>query len=81
MQGQIKQYSLVPSPLSRKRREGVWTNMYRAHVIRAMYSALQSDARIKSHDCAGMNGMQINDCARAHLYTIEPLVPNGMLIF
>ena len=42
----------------------------------------QSDAWIKSHDCAGMHGMHINDCAhaRARSYEIIPLVPNGMLI-
>ena len=60
--------SLVPSPLSRTRREGVWPNVYRARVARATYSARQSDARIKSHDCAGTTGMHINDCARARLY-------------
>ena len=53
--------SLVPSPLSRTQREGVWTNVYRARIARAMYSVLQSDAQIKSHDCVGMTGMQIND--------------------
>ena len=57
------EHSLVPSPLSRMQREGVWTNVYRARVARATYSACQSDARIKSHDCSGMNGMQINHCA------------------
>ena len=62
--------SLVPSPLSRTRREGVWPNVYRARVARAMYSARQSDARIKSHDYTGMNGMHINDCARACSYEI-----------
>ena len=58
--------SLVPSFLSRTRREGVWTNMYRACVARAtyMYSAHQSDAWIKPYDCAGMNEMHINDCVR-----------------
>ena len=71
----------MPSPLSRTRKEGVWTNVYRARVAHAMYSALQSDARIKSHDCAGMTGTQINDCVRARLYAIEPLVPNGTLIY
>ena len=73
--------SLVPSSLSRTRREGVWPNVYRARVARATYSARQSDARIKSHDCAGMNGMHINDCARVRSYAIVPLVPNGMLIY
>ena len=34
------------------------------------YSAHQSDAWIKSHDCAGMNGMHINECARARSYEI-----------
>ena len=64
----------MPSPLSRMRREGVWPNVYRARVARATYSARQSDARIKSHDCAGMNGMHINDCARARAlsYAIVP---------
>ena len=61
-------HSLVPSPLSRTRREGVWPNVYRARVARATYSARQSDARIKSHDCAGTTGMHINDCARARSY-------------
>ena len=74
-------FSLVPSPLSRTRREGVWPNMYRARVARATYSARQSDAQIKSHDCAGMNGMHINDCARARSYEIEPSVSKGMLIY
>ena len=60
--------SLSPSPLSRTRREGVWTNVYRARVARAMYSARQSDAWIKSHDCVDMNGMHINDCAHARSY-------------
>ena len=41
--------SLVPSPL-RKREEGVWTNVYRARVASAAWSARQSDARKKSHD-------------------------------
>ena len=71
-------YSLVPSPLSRTWREEVWTNMYRARVACATYSARQSDARIKSHDCTGMNGVHINDCAHVRLYA---LVPNGMLIY
>ena len=62
-------------------RRGLDKCVYRARVIHATYSVLQSDARIKSHDCAGMNDMQINDCARARLYTIEPLVPIGMLIY
>ena len=62
--------SLIPSPLSRTWREAVWRNMYRARVARAMYSARQSDALIKSHDCAGMNGIHINDCARARSYKI-----------
>ena len=44
--------------------------LYRARVARATYSARQSDARIKSHDCTGMNGMHINDCAHAHSYGI-----------
>ena len=85
------QGSLVPSLLSRTQREGIWTNVYRARIARTMYSVLQSDARIKSHDCAGMTGMQINDCGRAcllvsctrlarlYMYAIEPLVPNGTL--
>ena len=59
------QPSLVPSPLSRTRKEGVWLNVYRARVARATYSERQSDARMKSHDCAGMNRMHINDCACA----------------
>ena len=42
--------------------------MYRARVARATYNACQSDARIKSHDSSGMNGMQINHCAC--LYTL-----------
>ena len=65
--------SLVPSPLLHTRREGVWPNVYRARVARATYSARQSDARIKSHDCAGTNRMHINDCARAHSYEIITL--------
>ena len=51
--------SLVPSPLSHMQRKGVWTNLYRACVAHAAYSVHQSDARIKSHDCANMNGMHI----------------------
>ena len=62
--------SLMPSPFSCTRREGVWPNMYRARVARATYSARQSDAWIKSHDRAGMNRMHINDCARARSYEI-----------
>ena len=34
------------------------------------YSARQSDARIKSHDYVGMNGMHINDCVRARSYAM-----------
>ena len=72
----------MPSPpFTHAERRGLDKCVYRARVVRATYSAFQSDARIKSHDCAGMNGMQINDCARARLYTIEPLVSNGMLIY
>ena len=62
--------SLMPSPLSRMQREGVWPNVYRACAACATYSARQSDARIKSHDCAGMNGMHTNDCVCAHSYEI-----------
>ena len=51
--------SLVSCPcsLSCTRREGVWTNVYRTRVAHTAYSAHQSDAWIKSHDCVGMNGM------------------------
>ena len=58
------QFSPVPSPLSHMRREEVWTNVYRARVAHAAYSACQSDTQIKSHDCTGMKGIQITDCAR-----------------
>ena len=37
-----------PAPFA-KREEGVWTNVYRARVARAAWSARQSDARKKSH--------------------------------
>ena len=62
--------SLVRSPLSCTWREGVWPNVYRARVARATYSAHQSDAWIKFHDCAGMNRMHINDCARSYEITL-----------
>ena len=39
-----------PAPSNAKKREGVWTNVYRARVARAEKTARQSGSRIKSHD-------------------------------
>ena len=60
-----------PAPFHTRREiRRVLLNVYRACVAHATYSARQSDARIKSHDCAGMNGMHINDCVRARSFEI-----------
>ena len=68
-------------------REEVWPNVYRARVARATYSARQSDAWIKSHDCAAP-GRERNAhqwlcvCAFVrNIYIWVPLVPNGILIY
>jgi hypothetical protein len=74
--------SLMPSPLSRTRREGIWTSVYSARVARAAYNARQSDAQIKSHDCAGTKGMQylMTVCVLVRTRCIL-WVPNEMLIY
>ena len=57
--------SLARQPLLPKEGERVWSNAYRARVpVHCIVRANQMHG-IKSHDCAGMTGMQINDCARA----------------
>ena len=51
-----------------KEGERVWSNAYRARVPAHCIVRANQMHGIKSHDCAGMKGMQINDYARARSY-------------
>ena len=57
------QGSLACQPLLPKEGERVWSNAYRARVPAHCIVRANQMHGIKSHDCAGMKGMQINDCA------------------
>ena len=57
--------SLARQPLLPKEGERVWSNAYRARVPAHCIVRANQMHGIKSHDCAGMKGMQINDCAHA----------------
>ena len=57
--------SLARQPLLPKEGERVWSNAYRARVPAHCIVRANQMHGIKSHDYAGMKGMQINDCARA----------------
>ena len=60
--------SLARQPLLPKEGERVWSNAYRARVPAHCIVRANQMHGIKSHDCVGMKGMQINDCARARSY-------------
>ena len=61
----LYRYSLARQPLLPKEGERVWSNAYRARVPAHCIVRANQMHGIESHDCAGMKGMQINDCARA----------------